>query len=395
MKMSFRVLWLLAMTALAVGCNRVVEVPAGAITAPTETSIIPTPVAPEVAVGKMVVADGRLASPFPSLALGFSGGVSGKVITITARAGDVVRAGDMLAQLDDVELHRAVETAQLTLDRAVLDRERAHVQWEQDAADAAQSLVTAQRALETARLQYSSTSVEEARTSLEHMRQAEADAKKAYETPLFGDYTPDDERERDYKAWQNVIREREFAEMRLKDALNARSVRALDMEAREQDVTQAERKLAALEAGIAPSYARAIEDAERELAKAQAALKNATLIAPWDAIVLSVDVAPKATVGAGTSVITLLNIEDGLRFVSENLSEQHVAALRSGQKATITLRAYPETPLEGAVEAVIPQVKAAETKTTDARFTVHVRLAPTDLSLLPGLTGRAEIFTGE
>ncbi|HOT92611.1 MAG TPA: HlyD family efflux transporter periplasmic adaptor subunit [Anaerolineae bacterium] len=393
MKLWSRLFWLLVIVLFTAGCARVVKAPAGAITAPAEASIIPTPVAPEVAVGKLVVADGRLASPFPSLALGFSGGVNGVVLTITAQAGDVVHAGDVLAQLDDTELRRAVETAQLTLDRATLDRERAQAQWERDVADAEQSLASAQRALESARLQYSSTSVEEARTALERARQAEADAKKAYETPLFGNYTPDDERERDYKAWQNAIREREFAEMRLKDALNARSVRALDIEAREQDVVQAERKRAALETGIAPSYARAIEDAERELAKAQAALKNAVLLAPWDAIVLSVDVAPKATVSAGTPVMTLLNIADGLRFVSENLSEQHVAALRPGQKATITLRAYPETPLEGVVEAIIPQAKAAQT--TDARFTVHVRLAPTDLALLPGLTGRAEIFTGE
>ncbi len=392
MKQWVKLLWLLAMVMLAAGCNRVVEAPMSAITVEAVETAEPAPL-PAATVGKLVAADGRLASPFPSLALGFSGGVSGEVITITVRAGDVVQAGDVLARLDDAELRRAVDAAQLTLDRATLDRERAQAQWERDVADAEQSLASAQRALESARLQYSSTSVEEARTALEHMRQAEADAKKAYETPLFGDYTPDDERERDYKAWQNAIREREFAEMRLKDALNARGVRALDTEAREQDVTQAERKRAALETGIAPSYARAIEDAERELAKAQAALRNAVLLAPWDAIVLSVDVAPKATVSAGTPVMTLLNIADGLRFVSENLSEQHVAALRPGQKATITLRAYPETPLEGIVEAIIPQAKAAQT--TDARFTVHVRLAPTDLALLPGLTGRAEIFTGE
>ncbi len=393
MKLWGKLLWLLAMAMLVAGCSRVVEAPAGAIAAPTEISTIPTPVPPQVAIGKMVAADGRLASPFPSLAAGFSGGVSGEVVTITVQAGDTVRAGDVLAQLDDTELRRAVETAQLTLDRAVLDRERAQAQWEQDVADAEQSLAAAQRALETARLQASNTSVEEARTALEHARQAEADAKRAYETPLFGDYTPDDERERDYKAWQNAIREREFAEMRLNDALNARRVRALDIEAREQDVAQAERKLAALQSGIAPSYTRAIEDAERELVKAQTALKHAVLRAPWDAVVLSVDVAPKATVGAGTPVVTLLNIADGLRFVSENLSEQHVAALRPGQRSTITLRAYPETPLEGVVEAIIPQAKAAET--TDARFTVRIRLLPTELLLLPGLTGRAEVFTGE
>ena len=391
MKMLLKGL-LLIMVVVTTGCAHAVEVPTGAVTIEAEATVAPTPL-PDTTVGKMVVADGRLASPFPSLALGFSGGVSGDVVTITVRAGDVVTANDVLARLDDVDLRLAVDNAQLALDRAILDRERAEVQWEQDVADAGQSLATAQRALETSRLQYSSTTVEEATTALERWREAEADAKRNYETPLFGDYTPDDIKESNYKAWQNAIREREFAEMRLRDARNARAVRALDIEAREQDVAQTERKLAALEDGIAPTYARAIEDAERELAKAKAALDNAVLIAPWDAIVLSVDVAPKATVGAGTPVMTLLNIEDGLRFVSENLSEQHVAALRPGQRAAITLRTYPETPLEGTVEAIIPQVKVAET--TDARFTVHVRLDPTGLSLLPGLTGRAEIFTGE
>jgi ABC-type antimicrobial peptide transport system permease subunit/multidrug efflux pump subunit AcrA (membrane-fusion protein) len=392
-KVTFRLLWLLAIVLLAAGCTRVVEAPTGAVTVAAEltTAAEPTPL-PVTSVGKLVVADGRLASPFPSLALGFSGGVSGEIVNIAVRAGDVIEAGDTLARLDDTDLRLAVDKAQLMLDRALLDRERAELQLEQDVADAQKSLETAQRALETSRLQYSSTTVEEARAVLERWREAEADAKRTYETPLYGDYTPDNIRESNYKAWQNAIREREFAEMRLRDTINARSVRALDIEAREQDVAQAERKLSALDAGIAPSYDRAIEDAERELAKAKAALENVVLIAPWNAIVLSVDVAPKATVGAGTPVVTLLNIEDGLRFVSENLSEQHVAALRPGQRATITLRTYPETPLEGTVEAIIPQVKAADT--TNARFTVHIRLDPTELSLLPGLTGRAEILTG-
>ena len=125
--------------------------------------------------------------------------------------------------------------------------------------------------------------------------------------------------------------------------------------------------------------------------QAQEALEHARLTAPWAAIVLSVDVAPEATVSAGTPVVTLLSIEEGLRFVTQNLSEQHIADIYPGQRAVVTLRTFPETPLEGTIEAVVPQV--GEAVETDARFTVHVRLAPTDLRLLPGLTGRAEILT--
>ena len=44
------------------------------------------------------------------------------------------------------------------------------------------------------------------------------------------------------------------------------------------------------------------------------------------------------------------------------------------------------------VEAVVPQEE--EIEAADAHFTVHVRLSPTSLRLLPGLTGRVEVFTG-
>ena len=153
----------------------------------------------------------------------------------------------------------------------------------------------------------------------------------------------------------------------------------------------AERKLAALEDGIEASYDRAIEDARIELAKAEEDLAHARIIAPWAAIVLSVDAVPGADVDVSTSVVTLLNIEDGLRFVTQELSEQHIADVYPGQRAVVTLRTFAETPLEGTVEAVVPQVEG--TADTDARFTIHVRLEPTDLRLLPGLTGRMEILT--
>jgi multidrug resistance efflux pump len=109
--------------------------------------------------------------------------------------------------------------------------------------------------------------------------------------------------------------------------------------------------------------------------------------------VLSVDVVPEAHVGAGVPVVTLLNIKDGLRFVTQNLSEQHIADIYPGQRAVVTLRTFSQTPVEGSVEAVVPQINQASD--TDARFTVHVRLAPTDLRLLPGLTGRVEIFADD
>jgi multidrug resistance efflux pump len=109
--------------------------------------------------------------------------------------------------------------------------------------------------------------------------------------------------------------------------------------------------------------------------------------------VLSIDVAPAASVGATTPIVTLLSVEEGLRFITQNLSEQHIIDIAPGQRAVVTLRTFSGTPLEGFVEAVVPQV--GEATATDARFAVHVRLTPTELDLMPGLTGRVEIYTEE
>jgi multidrug efflux pump subunit AcrA (membrane-fusion protein) len=392
------VLLLIAVIVLAGCCTRAEEVPAGATPVDADTTPQPT-LPPPLPAGQAVVADGQLESPYPSLPLGFGGGVSGQVLTITVKAGDVVQVGDLLALLDDTDLQRAVDDAQLALDRAVADREQALQQWERDVADAEKALADAERALATARLQYSDTGVEEARTNLKWAQKAESDRKAEYEKAMaFWPPIPVD----GYRdSWHRAIDEHELAEMRLADAEDAHSADSLELVAREEDVAQAERSLTALEGGIAPSYERAVEDAERELAKAQEDLEHARLTAPWAAIVLSVDVAPKATVGAGASVVTLLNVEDGLRFVTQNLSEQHIADIYPGQRAVVTLRTFADTSLEATVEAVVPQV--GEAVEADGRFTVRVRLSPTDpssasgqsLRLLPGLTGRVEIFAGE
>jgi hypothetical protein len=328
------------------------------------------------------------------------------------------------------EAEHAVDDAQLALDRAIADHERAHQQWERDVASAEQSLAEAERALTTARLQYTDTPIEQARTTLELAQQAEADAKKAYEeVQAFPIHT-----EPYHDAWQRAIRGRELAEMQLADTKNVHSAAYLGLESREADVAQAERTLAVLKEGLAPGYVRAVEDAERALvraqetlthtrltapwlglapgyaravedteralARAQETLAHARLTAPWTALVLSVNVAPEATVGPGAPVVTLLDVQDGLLFITHNLGEQHAASIYPGQRALVTLRAFAGEPLEGTVEAVISQ---GETAAASAHFTVHVRLAPTDpssdsgqsLRLLPGMTGRVEIFVEE
>ncbi|NLF00099.1 MAG: HlyD family efflux transporter periplasmic adaptor subunit, partial [Anaerolineales bacterium] len=350
------------------------------------------PTAEPVPEGRTVAADGRLESPYPELTLSFGGGASGRVLAIAVHAGETVEVGQLLAELDDSELRRAVEEAELKLERALEDLDQAEAGREDDLAKAEKARADAERALTSARLGYSDTDLEQARTNLDRARQAETDAKDTYERIRVN--WPPVPIEGYYDSWQRAIRERELAEMRLADAGDAHSADWVDVQAREADLAEAERALVVLRTGADPTHERAVEDARVELASAQDAVARAELVAPWPALVLSVEVAPQATVEATTPIVTLLNLQDGLRFSSANLSEQHIADVYPGEPAVVTLRTYPEMPLEGVVEAVVPQTE--EATEGEARFTIHVRLAEgagAELRLLPGLTGRVEIVT--
>jgi multidrug resistance efflux pump len=313
------------------------------------------------------------------------------VLSVEVNAGDAVAAGDLLATLDNTELQRAVDEAQLALDRAIADREDAVKQWEQDVADAEKTLADAERELTIARLEFSDTDLEEARVSLKWAQRSEADRKDEYEKArVQWPPIPIDEQR---AAWERSIDDRMLAEKRLVDAEETHTVEALKLKGYEADVTEAERDRAALEDGIEASYDREIEDARIELAKAQEDLAHARITAPWAAIVLSVDAVAGTDVDASTPIVTLLNVEDGLRFVTQDLSEQHIADVYPGQRAVVTLRTFADEPLEGTVEAVVPQVE--ETEEADARFTIYILLPATNIRLLPGLTGRVEIYTGD
>ncbi len=391
MKTSKWILTLITAVVLLAGCSGKVvqmdeppEVEAG-----TDPDAAPYPTLPPAPGGKAVAADGKLASPYPSVEMSFGGEVSGEVLSIEVKAGDEVAAGDLLATLDDTELQRAVDEAQLALDRAIADREDAVEQWEQDVADAEKTLADAERELTTARLEFSDTDLEEARVNLKWAQRSEKDRKEEYEKVRV-QWPPkpiDEER----AAWERAIDDRLLAEKRLTDAEEAYTVEALKLQGLEADVVEAERDLAALEDGIEASYDREIEDARIELTKAQEDLAHAQIIAPWTAIVLSVDAVPGADVDATAPIVTLLNVEDGLRFETQELSEQHIASVYPGQRAVVTLRTFADEPLEGTVEAVVPQVE--DTEEADARFTIYIQLPATDIRLLPGLTGRVEIYT--
>lgn len=370
-----------------------------------------TPV-PTLAAAEVILMDGEIKTALPALKLTFPGSAAGELLQLEVEVGQRVRAGDRIATLDDEALQQAVADAELALARAIEDRdegladnEETYQQQIEDTAenyaraqlDAQRALENAQTALARARLQPPTLAVAEAQNNLARAQDMEAQAHDEYKKSLDRPWEPQSIRDSLYKEWQQRISDREMAELRLKDAQTSLQAYYFDLETKAKDVENAQADLERVKQDEVrrektPNYERTIEDAQMKLDDARTALADAELYAPWDGLVVSIDATVGSEVNSSTPIVTLLNLEQ-LYFVTENLSERHVAQLEAGQRTNITLRAYPDVVLGGRVDSVIPQ--QGQTTNADARFEAYISLDENDLDLLPGMTGRVEVLMAE
>jgi len=160
----------------------------------------------------------------------------------------------------------------------------------------------------------------------------------------------------------------------------------------EAGVAQAEANLASLQAGAsAKNLATAeinVAQARLALESAQRGLENVELMATASGTVTAIEAAPGVLVGGGVPIVTLLDTTQ-LEFHTTNLSERDLAQVLPGQTAVITLKAYPNEPIEAAVVRIGLQTGVAVGDA--ATFPVVLVLSETDLDIRPGMTGRAEI----
>jgi HlyD family secretion protein len=145
------------------------------------------------------------------------------------------------------------------------------------------------------------------------------------------------------------------------------------------------------------SSRESLQQARAQLEQAQDRLSKTRVYSPIDGTVTTLDIKVGETAISSSTNIpgsNLMTIANPASIHTEvNVDEADIANVVVGQTARVYAIAYPDRPVEGVVDSIAVSAKVAEGQQGQS-FAVKLRLLnPEKITLRPGMTCRAEIFT--
>ena len=125
--------------------------------------------------------------------------------------------------------------------------------------------------------------------------------------------------------------------------------------------------------------------------RAQVNLNYGTITAPIDGVIISRAVEQGQTVAANFSTPTLFTIANDLTKmkIEASIDEADIGEVKTGQKTTFTVDAYPDLKFEG----IVQQIRLLPTTVSNVvTYTVVIEVANPDLKLMPGMTANLTIY---
>jgi len=345
-----------------------------------------------------------------SLKEGLTFGSAGTVGEVQVEVGDSVEEGQVLASLDSTSvtsLQKAVLQAEINYDNAVEQAETPYTaldiaQAEAAVANAAVALEAAEEALEKAEDPYTESDIAQAEIAVLNAEIALDNAQKQFDAaeeryinnPTVPQWI------RDYEKRKNELVIAEAALVEAGEALAEMKAGADPLE-----VAQKQKQLAVAQAGLkeaednlaemldgddspgAELRQLAVIDAWTALNEAEERLEMATMVAPFAALVLAVNVEAGQAVSANQVVIELADPD---KFEADILvSEMDILQLQVGAPATIEVEAMSGISLPATVTSIAP---TATIQQGVVNYRVTVELRSLDL---PALASEPEISSDE
>lgn len=290
--------------------------------------------------------------------------LSGQVVEILADYNSEVEAEQVVARLNSDQI------------RAKLDAARA------DLAQMRASKLVQEGMIEKVK----------ADTDKAHAAQMDSEAQVARNEALLGDTEKIFQR-------QTELRTRGFAsEQAFDTARSARDAQTAALNSARAQVNSAKAAIAGLAADLQVAKANVTavtaQIAQREAAVRQIEvdLRNTDIKSPVKGVVVQRNVELGATVAASLQAPTLFLIADDLHRmeIAASIDETDVGRIKSGQRVTFTVTAYPGRTFEG----VVKQVRLGSTTVQNVViYTTIVSIENPRLELLPGMTANLRIET--
>jgi HlyD family secretion protein len=331
-------------------------------------------------------------------------GSAGTVAEVKVAAGDTVAKGQLLAKFDDASLlplQEAVVQAKINLNDA-LDTAQAEIA----VTTAKIALVTAQKNLENAETPYSESDIYLAELAVDSAKIALRKAQDAFDTaedkydsnPTVPDWIQDYVLKKIKLAEaKNTLAEAEetLAEMKAgADPLQV-ELKKKQIEVAQANLNKAEAELAGIK-GVITSLEGELK--QLQIAAAQAALNGATsrleaaiVLAPFDGIATSVNVAAGQAVSASTVVVEI--VDPSIIEVSAVLDEIDVPQVKLGQRVIVSLSSLSDMELSGEVSAIS---STSKTQSGVVTYTVTIRVTPpSGVQVREGMSATADIVVEE
>ena len=285
---------------------------------------------------------------------------SGKILEITVREGDTVKAGDVIARLDDAQVRAREDQARAALLDAEAKMEGARqqiavlqdqlqqnqVQTGQSTQDAAGRVRQAQADLTAAEADL--TQQEAALRLAQFNRDAYTRlAKTGAASQLQGLQA---EVQADQQAAEVAAAQRRVESSR--GALTTAQANLDNPKIRVAQVSGTEAQIAQQQSTIAGAKAETAQ-AQASLAEAEADRADLTVLAPFSGTVLTRAAEPGEVVQAGTAIITLLDLSKV--YLRGFIPEGQIGKVKIGQPAHVFLDSNPNQALDGYVLRIDPQ----------------------------------------
>lgn len=320
-------------------------------TGPTPTPL-PTPVVPEKptytvqrgTVVKTLEFTGRV-SPVQEQELFFKS--DGFVDQVFVARGDRVQAGDVLAQLEITELEGQLAQAQVALQTAEINLEKAKQELDDQLVEAEINLEKLQLQLAQGQAEADSASLTSASIELSRAQQRVADAAYEYQKALDRHWEPEHVVDSYARSLQRAEEDLIIAEANYNDTVAAGNTGAYDSRILQLDRELAQLTIDQLQRGVDPLLELDVEKAKLEIADIERQIADARLIAPFAGEVLSINARAGDRAEAFNTVLVLAD-PDQLE-VTAALGDDALSEMSVGQEATIRLRNRPDDDFAGFV----------------------------------------------